>query len=475
MPPPMAPGAAEALGRRAAAAALTLLLAASAAPPARAGWEADYREGREALEAGDLGQALKLLGRAARRKPEEDRKAKSDSTAGRWVHDYYPHYYLGLAHARDGDCEAAAQAWRESLRQGVAPDRVRSDIEQGLRTCGGGGAPAPPRGLGQEEAIVGDGDRPEGQMVVPRTRPGFPTGRTGACCLGRNCVDGVVAESCDGRFAAGESCRTILCYVPGSVTGACCRGERCEDGVTPEQCADGRFVVGGDCGTAPCRQAEPMGACCIFGDCETLSEFDCEALGGRFLGLDADCPRSGACDDRSLGALGGCCLGDTCVELSSASCRDEGGRFLGAGRSCAGARCEGGRRVEKEKPTATEPTRSEPERKRTRLKDDPSKPPRDRAEAWLFGSGAGGDQRAASEAVLRVLGGGGLSAEEEVLLALAHFNLWHLAETPAQSEDHRSHAQRHARLALREGMDPVLLDPDRYAPHFRRWIGDQAR
>lgn len=50
---------------------------------------------------------------------------------------YLPYYYLGVGHAQLGNCEAAAAAWRESLRQGAIArtESLHRKLRAGLEAC----------------------------------------------------------------------------------------------------------------------------------------------------------------------------------------------------------------------------------------------------------------------------------------------------------------------------------------------------
>jgi hypothetical protein len=75
----------------------------------------DYRFGLAALEAESWAVAVEHLRLAAAARPEE----KARLAKALFFRRYLPHYYLGMANFRMGDCPAALSAWQESERQGV--------------------------------------------------------------------------------------------------------------------------------------------------------------------------------------------------------------------------------------------------------------------------------------------------------------------------------------------------------------------
>lgn len=84
--------------------AAVLLFADVAAGDARD----DYRNGVDAVVAGRWEEAIPLLRQAIAERGEERGGFRK----------YLPHYYLGVALAEQGDCEAALKAWAESESQG---------------------------------------------------------------------------------------------------------------------------------------------------------------------------------------------------------------------------------------------------------------------------------------------------------------------------------------------------------------------
>lgn len=75
----------------------------------------EYKLGLAAVEAENWGLAVEHFRRAAVERPEE----KARLTKALFFRRYLPHYFLGLAYFRMGQCPAAISSWQESERQGV--------------------------------------------------------------------------------------------------------------------------------------------------------------------------------------------------------------------------------------------------------------------------------------------------------------------------------------------------------------------
>ena len=75
---------------------------------------------------------------------------------------------------------------------------------------------------------------------------------------------------------------------------------------------------------------------CGITECTVLTQAQCIAVGGRYLGDDTLCD-PGACDPPTGGA---CCTTEGCVEgMSQAQCQSEGGYYFGNDSICAGNAC----------------------------------------------------------------------------------------------------------------------------------------
>ncbi len=113
----------------------------------------------------------------------------------------------------------------------------------------------------------------------------------GACCdpFTGDCQDNVEFENCTyAEFYPGQTCLEINC---GGDPGACCddlTGD-CVDDVLAANCA-GRFAEGVLCNDLQPPCGTIVGACCYDdATCEVITEADCVANGGLWLGADTTC------------------------------------------------------------------------------------------------------------------------------------------------------------------------------------------
>lgn len=105
-------------GRRAALALVPLVAALIwqlAPAPAWADYKSDYSRGLEAVKSERWSDAERLMSAAVASNPKEGRVR----LYGMHFEPYIPHYYLGLARFRVGDCSGALRAWAISESQGV--------------------------------------------------------------------------------------------------------------------------------------------------------------------------------------------------------------------------------------------------------------------------------------------------------------------------------------------------------------------
>jgi hypothetical protein len=106
----------RALSRRLGLGALLLALLALAVRPAEADYKQDYLKAREALDKGSWAEAATLLRRAIQEEPQENARVKF---YGVRLEPYLPHYHLGEALVKLGQCDQAVSELAESERQGV--------------------------------------------------------------------------------------------------------------------------------------------------------------------------------------------------------------------------------------------------------------------------------------------------------------------------------------------------------------------
>jgi hypothetical protein len=84
--------------------------------------------------------------------------------------------------------------------------------------------------------------------------------------------------------------------------------------------------------------SDPTGGCCIGLACAVLTDAQCTAMGGSYLGDGSDC----ANDPCGVTAIGACCIGGECSVQSHDNCLAADGIYLGDGSNCSGDPCGGG-------------------------------------------------------------------------------------------------------------------------------------
>jgi hypothetical protein len=81
----------------------------------------------------------------------------------------------------------------------------------------------------------------------------------------------------------------------------------------------------------------PLGACCTLGVCADVTQADCEAGGGLYVGDGILCAAINCPDP---GEPGACCTGGVCTDaVFQAECEAGGGTFQGEGSDCGGVTC----------------------------------------------------------------------------------------------------------------------------------------
>lgn len=111
--------------------------------------------------------------------------------------------------------------------------------------------------------------------------------------------------------------------------GACCNGTTCTIVSGPGACSGRWQGFGTACTTDLCS----LGACCVGSTCSQLTEAQCRAAGGTFLGVGVAC--------NSFSCYGRCCYEtffgtDECAWTDANNCS---GNFYGPGTDCAGFDC----------------------------------------------------------------------------------------------------------------------------------------
>lgn len=131
--------------------ALTLYLG-SLPRQARADFKKTYEEGLQAVEAEDWTAVARLMESAIAEEPQENRRVR---LYGMRFVPYLPHYYLGLARFRLGDCDGALAAWRSSEEQGeVAATEEYGSLQRLRATCGDRRSQEAPAAPGPDPAAL---------------------------------------------------------------------------------------------------------------------------------------------------------------------------------------------------------------------------------------------------------------------------------------------------------------------------------
>jgi len=104
--------------------------------PLFADYKDSFQRGYQASNRGRFVDAVNLLRQAIAEQPHES--GEMVTIIGSFSVQYLPHYYLGVALARAGNCPAALREWNESERQGVLRGSAEAGSLQDLRAkCGG--------------------------------------------------------------------------------------------------------------------------------------------------------------------------------------------------------------------------------------------------------------------------------------------------------------------------------------------------
>ncbi len=110
----------------------------------------------------------------------------------------------------------------------------------------------------------------------------YSTGTIGACCYEDGTCRLRSINFCDGDYLGDdELCEPNPCPQPPS--GACCSPNGDCELSNVFFCEESYLGDGTDCSPNPCPQP-PIGACCHQGECFVLDVFDCDDLGGVWLG-----------------------------------------------------------------------------------------------------------------------------------------------------------------------------------------------
>ena len=103
---------------------LVVLAALFGAPPSKAQYLNAYKTGLDAVEAQNWEVAASAMAEAIAERPDEKMKLPVRF----FLRPYVPHFYLGYARFKSGDCAGALAAWAESQRQGVLAKLPEADL-----------------------------------------------------------------------------------------------------------------------------------------------------------------------------------------------------------------------------------------------------------------------------------------------------------------------------------------------------------
>ena len=184
------------------------------------------------------------------------------------------------------------------------------------------------------------------------------TGATGACCLGNSECVHTTEEKCFGYFVGcGSTCGSStesVCFEKGP---CCTYNTDTKEVDCSEQTIDScinysDFLniettfggTGNKCVDVDCFAAsEYSGACCDgFGNCELLTEEECESLGRFFHGEGIPCTKTYGNNIIEIcsGGTGSCCEGETCNDgVTFKTCADAGNRYGGDRSKCCSIDC----------------------------------------------------------------------------------------------------------------------------------------
>ncbi|HEY2798259.1 MAG TPA: hypothetical protein VGK26_10255 [Thermoanaerobaculia bacterium] len=158
-------------GRRTAfsIAAALVLAAVLGSEPVWADYRDDFANGVQALERNEYQDAIRLLRAAIKENPKES--TQTVKLYGMRYTEYAPHFFLGIAYSKSGDCVSAIQELQESARQGIAqgkdPTQAKwGTIKDNLQQCITIGAKAPALKLQPTEPAVASNPPPRPTETV---------------------------------------------------------------------------------------------------------------------------------------------------------------------------------------------------------------------------------------------------------------------------------------------------------------------
>ena len=182
------------------------------------------------------------------------------------------------------------------------------------------------------EDCVAQNGAPQGPGTSCSMQLCLPAPCVGACCLPDGSCFDVFESICAslGGVYQGDAvpCSTVQCEQPG----ACCfPDETCQVLMVAECAASGGAYQGDNTTCTPglCDLPDPTEACCMaFSDCVDLPADSCRARQGVPQGPGTSCA-GGGCSPQLVAP---CCLQDgSCIELTEAECAAVGGGWIGGG------------------------------------------------------------------------------------------------------------------------------------------------
>jgi len=112
---------------------LALIAGLSIALGAHADFKRDYGSGVQDYNKGDYADAIESLQKAIGEEPKSQEKVR---IYGMRYEPYLPHFYLGLAKLKSGDCTGALAAFKESIAQGVIQQQEQfAELQSSMSQC----------------------------------------------------------------------------------------------------------------------------------------------------------------------------------------------------------------------------------------------------------------------------------------------------------------------------------------------------
>ncbi len=158
----------------------------------------------------------------------------------------------------------------------------------------------------------------------------------GACCVGTTCLPGLTQQQCDDQGGDVWYVDTSCSPNPCDPTGVCCYGSTTISCAvnTESQCATLQGTWHPEwtsCDPNPCKPA----ACCTDGECQILTELECQQAGGDFWLQTVT-----SCDPNPCLTYACCIPGEACQNLTEDECLAITGATWHEGFKCNQAHCD---------------------------------------------------------------------------------------------------------------------------------------